>query len=199
MRTWSALLLAIGFLGCGLWVLSSAIRVEENHLEPPSPESVPSEVAVARGFATAELGAEELELPMASSRESAVTDARARTSIRISELLALPEKTVAEVWAKTDAIEAELYTRADPILREAFANGYAKPVSGPINGMCSLGQDAWNDRNGSTDALIAATRQEGKDAPCRVVLARSDFPDLYVLKDASDRLRRRAQTLPGTR
>jgi hypothetical protein len=65
--------------------------------------------------------------------------------------------------------------------------------------MCSLGTDKWNDRNGPTDALVAATRQEGTDVPRRVVLGRSDFPELYVLKDATERLRRRAQTLPGSR
>jgi hypothetical protein len=194
-----AVLTGVVILGFGLWASSNSDGIGEVRQDPPSAESIPAELDVAVAPDAPDLQIEKSEPPQQSSRESAATDTRVPLSITIPQLMALPEKSVSEVWAKIDAIEAELYRWLDPIVREAFASGYSEPARQSSDGMCAFGRDLWNDRNGSSDSLIVATRQDGNEAPRRVVLAKSDFPELSVLEEASQRLRRLAQTLPGSR
>ena len=103
--------------------------------------------------------------------------------------LDLPERTVSDLWIKLDAIDAELYLRSDAILRHAFEAGFAEPVGSPVGGGCALGMELVREREECfRRETILATRTVGGRDLC-VVLERSDFPELYVLKDQSVRLR----------
>jgi hypothetical protein len=112
--------------------------------------------------------------------------------VPFADLEILPERNLREVWAKLDAVEAELFRRADPVLRDAFANGFSEPVSLPseLGGGCGLGMDLLRDRERRT---ISATRTTEDGRERRVVLLRTDFPALYVWKDESVRLRELAE------
>jgi hypothetical protein len=104
-------------------------------------------------------------------------------------LLSMPERSIREVWAKLDAVDRELFRRADPVFESAFAAGWAQPYEASHGGGCALGHDLLREREATT---MHATRWIGGKA-LRVFLEREEFPALYVLKDESVRLRRAAE------
>ncbi len=104
-------------------------------------------------------------------------------------LLSMPERNLREVWAKLDAVDRELFRRADSVFESAFAGGWGLPYEEYHGGGCALGHDLLRERVSTT---LHATRWIGGKA-WRVFLEREEFPDLYVLKDESVRLRRAAE------
>jgi hypothetical protein len=104
-------------------------------------------------------------------------------------VLAMPERTIREVWRKMDLVDAALYLRANPILCHAFDAGFAEPVFESMGGGCSLGMDLIrkSEERWRAETILARRVVNGKHL--EVVLDRLDFPELYVLKDESVRLR----------
>jgi hypothetical protein len=103
--------------------------------------------------------------------------------------LELPERTLSDLWWKIDAIGADLFLRSDAILDHAFDAGFAEPVREDLGGGCALGMDLSRQREEAWRRSTIFARRIVRGMEVQVVLDRFDFPELYVLKDASVRLR----------
>jgi hypothetical protein len=92
--------------------------------------------------------------------------------------LSLPEDTPVQIREKLAEVKLELSRRSHPIINQRFADGLGEPRSG---GMCGLGYPGY-DRDISGIRVIPG---KGRHV---VVLPRSEYPELYVFKDAEIRL-----------
>jgi hypothetical protein len=77
------------------------------------------------------------------------------------ELFAMPERTIHEVWTKLDAVDAELFRRADPVFDSAFRCGMAEPYEEYRGGLCALASDLLREREART--LFATREIDGND------------------------------------
>jgi len=97
------------------------------------------------------------------------------------DLLALPEGTIAEMQAKRDALNKLLGELSQPILSQRFDDNLAETVA-------TRGAYTATERD-MTEIWAIRRAAGGEEQPWyRAALPRSDYPELYELKDAGIRL-----------
>jgi len=94
-----------------------------------------------------------------------------------AEAMAMPEKTIAEKKAKRDALDDATWAIAEPIIHRRFETHDCEFM--PWGDLSSMPEDCEN---------ISMYQTTWKSGTYRVLLPRSQFPNLYLLFDAARRL-----------
>jgi len=181
MGTGNRILMGVAAGALGLFVLVSLLRPGGGTDAGPisGPRSTASEreialrleepesVAPPREDSTVGLDPTSPPAPLAAPKDEPIRD-----------LLALPVGTIAEMQAKRDAIHKELGERSTPILFQRLDDNLSEIVATG---------DSYSPADRDKDEIYALRRDPG--GPWyRAALSRSDYPELYELKDARTRL-----------
>ena len=184
MTTRNRILLGVAAGALGIFALLSLLRSDRAGATAsssgPSPTEPDREVALrleepeslppARGEeAVAESAAPEVEPPAPTA----------------SDPLALPESTIAEMQIKRDLIRESLDERSRPILFQRLDDNLSEIVATG---------DSYSPTDQDMEEISALRRAPG--GPWyRTALPRSDYPELYELKDAIKRLDKQVDRL----
>jgi hypothetical protein len=106
-----------------------------------------------------------------------------------AEVLSMPEQDRPEIEAKVAAVQKALAEATGPLLEQRFADG-----------RCTLVPEGQRPQGKSTDtAEIAALRTVAGKGVYRAALPRSEYPELYQLRDTVVRLQRQLVRLSNAK
>lgn len=195
MKTTAVLVLAAGTCGAGFlasWLIfrgDGACKVEVPPAQPARVE--PTEPVRARVAESApELDESDSRLAVAppESLLEGVSSASSRqaASPRFSDFLSMPESTRIELEAKAKAIREAFPVYTHPAFEAQIAAGRIHP---------ELWDESDDPKTMHDDADLTLCTKDQIHGFFRVVLPRSEYPDLYELHDCLNRLRKQIREL----